>query len=640
MRGFLTADGKWRLPIEPDKADPLYRRMLVAAEDSRFAWHPGIDPLAMLRASAQLALSRHIVSGASTLTMQVARLLEPHPRSLPAKFGEMAKALALERRLAKDQVLGLYLALAPFGGNLEGVRAASLAYFGKEPGRLSAAECALLVAIPRSPERLRPDRHPEAARAGRDRVLLRMAEAGVISPAALAEARAEDIPRIRLAMPFRAPHLARALRNEDPAASIHRTTIDPLLQQRVEDLLKREVMALDPEASIAAMVVGNRDRRVLAYAGSADFDAAARRGTLDMARAVRSPGSALKPFIYAMAFDRLLIHPETVLDDRPRHFGDYAPSDFDGRFQGDVSARQALQYSLNVPAVAVLDRLGPARFTAALAAAGVRLRLPEPTADPGLAVALGGAGITLADLVRLYTALSNGGEVTPLRYRSDGPLVAGTPIFGPLGAWYVNDILAEAPPPPGVLPAEIRRGRRLAFKTGTSYGYRDFWAVGYDPQFTIGVWAGRPDGTPMPGRSGRLTAAPILFKIADLLGPAMPRSETPPPSGALLVTRNYLPARLQRLDPRPLPQAAASAGGPQIVYPPDGALIEWRGEELPLEAVGGKRPFRWLVDGKPLPSTPPRRPIYWQPEGVGFARLTVIDGEGRSAHSTVRLSPD
>jgi penicillin-binding protein 1C len=620
--------------------DPLYRRMLVATEDARFPWHPGIDPLAMLRASAQLALSGHIVSGASTLTMQVARLLERHPRSLSAKLGEMAKALALERRLAKQQVLGLYLTLAPFGGNLEGVRAASLAYFGKEPARLSAAECALLVAIPRSPERLRPDRHPKAARAGRDRILLRMAEAGVISSAALAEARAEDVPRVRLAMPFRAPHLARALRSEDPAAPSHRATIDPLLQQRVEAVMKREVLALDPEASIAAMIVDNRTRRVLAYAGSADFNAVARRGTLDMARAVRSPGSALKPFIYAMAFDRLIIHPETLLEDRPRHFGDYAPSDFDGRFQGDVSARQALQYSLNLPAVAVLDRLGPARFTAALAAAGVRLRLPQPTADPGLAVALGGAGITLADLVRLYTALSNDGEVTPLRYRSDGPPVAGTPIFGPLGAWYVNDILAEAPSPPGVLPAEIRRGRRLAFKTGTSYGYRDFWALGYDPEVTIGVWAGRADGTPMPGRSGRLTAAPILFKIADLLGPAMPRTEAPPPAGVLLTARNDLPARLQRLDRSPLPGTAASAGGPQIVYPPDGALIEWRGEELPLEAVGGRRPFRWLVDGKPLPSTPPRRPIYWQPEGVGFARLTVIDGEGRSAHSTVRLSPD
>ncbi|MGC1884563.1 MAG: penicillin-binding transpeptidase domain-containing protein, partial [Stellaceae bacterium] len=480
---------------------------------------------------------------------------------------------------------------------------------------------------------------PEAARAGRDRVLLRMAAAGVISPAVLAEARAEDVPRVRLAMPFRAPHLARALRKEDPAASIHRTTIDPLLQQQVEDLLKREALSLDPEASIAAMIVDNSGRRVLAYAGSADFNAVARRGTLDMARAVRSPGSALKPFIYAMAFDRLIIHPETVLEDRPRHFGDYAPVDFDGRFQGDVSARQALQYSLNLPAVAVLDRLGPARFTAALAAAGVGLRLPEATADPGLAVALGGAGITLAELVRLYAALANGGEVAPLRYRQDDPPTVGTPIFGPLGAWYVNDTLAEAPPPPGVLPAEARRGRRLAFKTGTSYGYRDFWAIGYDPEVTIGVWAGRADGTPMPGRSGRLTAAPILFKIADLLGPAMPRKEAaPPPPGALLAARNELPSRLQRLDPDP-PLQRAAAVGPKIVYPPDGALVEWRGEEVPLEAAGGKQPYRWLLDGKPLPPAPPRRPMYWQPEGVGFARLTIIDGEGRSAHSTVRLSP-
>jgi penicillin-binding protein 1C len=336
-----------------------------------------------------------------------------------------------------------------------------------------------------------------------------------------------------------------------------------------------------------------------------------------------------------MAFGRLIIHPETVLEDRPRHFGDYAPSDFDGRFQGDVSARQALQYSLNLPAVAVLDRLGPSRFAAALAAAGVRLRLPESTTDPGLAVALGGARITLTDLVRLYAALSNGGEVSPLRYRSDEAPVAGARIFGPLGAWYVNDILAEAPPPPGVLPAEIRSGRRLAFKTGTSYGYRDFWALGYDPEVTIGVWAGRPDGTPIPGRSGRVTAAPMLFKIADLLGPAMPRSEARQPLGALLVANNDLPSRLQRLDAGPLPRTE----GPKILYPPDGALIEWRGEEVSLEAAGGKRPLRWLVDGKPLPPALPHRPIYWQPGGVGFTRLTVIDGDGRSAHSTVRLLP-
>jgi len=520
LRGFLTPDGKWRLPVMPAAVDPLYRRTLVAAEDRRFARHPGVDPIAAVRAVFQLAASGHIVSGASTLTMQAVRLLKPHPRSLAGKLGEMAEALALERLMSKDRVLGLYLSLAPFGGNLEGVRSASLAYFGKEPAQLSAAEAALLVAIPRSPERLRPDRHPEAARAARDRVLERMAKAGVILPTALAEAREEGIARVRLTMPFLAPHLARELRDERPMARIHRSTIDPLLQRQVEALLKREVSVLAPEASLAAVVVANRDRRVLAYVGNADFPSVSRHGTLDMAHAVRSPGSALKPFIYAMAFDRLIIHPETMLEDRVRHFGDYAPSDFNGRFEGEVTARQALQYSLNLPAVAVLDRLGPSHFTAALAAAGIRLHLPGPAADPGLAVALGGDGITLRDLVRLYAALSNGGKVPLLRYREDDPASPGTAIFGPLAAWYVNDILAEAPPPSGVLPAEIRGGRRLAFKTGTSYGFRDFWAAGYDPKVTIGVWAGRPDGTPMPGHSGRLTAAPVLFKIADLLGPS------------------------------------------------------------------------------------------------------------------------
>jgi penicillin-binding protein 1C len=637
LRAFLTGDGKWRLPVEPAAVDPLYRRMLIAAEDRRFDWHRGVDPIAAARALLQLGLTGHIVSGASTLTMQAVRLLEPHPRSLVGKLREAAQALALERRMSKEQVVGLYLTLAPFGGNLEGVRAAGIAYFGKEPSRLSAAEAALLVAIPRSPERLRPDRHPEAARAARDRVLERAAQAGVISPSTLAEARAEAVPGVRLKMPFHAPHLAKELRDGQPTALIQRTMIDPLRQRRIEALLKREISGLDPAASLAAIVVDNRERRVRAYVGNADFASAARRGTLDMARAVRSPGSALKPFIYAMGFDHLLLHPETLLEDRARHFGDYAPNDFDGKFEGEVTARQALQYSLNLPAVAVLDRLGPGRFIVALAAAGIVLRLPDPVAEPGLAVALGGAGITLVDLVRLYASLSNNGEVAPLRYREDDPVISGTVIFGPLAVWYVNDILAEAPPPAGLLPAEVRRARRLAFKTGTSYGYRDFWAIGYDPEVTIGVWAGRPDGTPMPGHSGRLTAAPVVFKIADILEPPRLRNPAPPPPGALLVGRESLPPRLRRLEPG-MP-GTSRVRGPEIVYPPDGAVIEWRGEEVPLEAVGGKQPLRWLVDGKPLPQEAPHRGSHWQPAGIGFMQLSVIDAAGRSAHSTVRLSP-
>jgi penicillin-binding protein 1C len=640
LRGFPSADGKWRLPTAASEVDPLYRRMLIATEDRRFEHHLGVDPLAAARAAAQLAVHGHVVSGASTLTMQAVRLLERRPRTLLAKLIESGEAVALERRLGKDSILGLYLTLAPFGGNLEGVRAASLAYFGKEPAHLTAAEAALLVAIPRSPERLRPDRHPEAAQLARDAVLRRMAEAEVISGETLAEAAAEPVPALRAALPFHAPHLARALRDSDPRQTVVRTTIAPLLQRQVEALLRREAASLEPQATLAALVVDNRERQVMAYVGNADFGSAARRGTIDMTRAVRSPGSALKPFIYAMAFDRLIVHPETILNDQPRHFGDYAPVDFDGNFRGEVTAREALQHSLNVPAVAVLERLGPSRFTATLVAAGIRLRLPQPTSEPGLAIALGGDGISLQDLTALYVALSHDGTVAPLQTRLDGPSGRATTIFGPAAAWYVNDILRAAPPPPGVLPAEVRRARQLAFKTGTSYGFRDAWAVGYDAEVTIAVWVGRPDGTPMPGITGRMTAAPVLFKIADLLGPASSKlGPKPAPEGALLAARRDLPAGLQRLDPGPFERVAQDAKGPKILYPPDGATVEWHGEGVPLEASGGRAPLRWLADGKPLPEGRPRRTLYWSPGGAGFSQLTVIDAAGRSARATVRLSP-
>ena len=639
LRGFLSADGKWRLPTAPRDVDLLYRKMLIATEDRRFESHFGVDALAVLRAAGQWVAHGHVVSGASTLTMQAVRLLERRPRTLVSKIEESGEAVALERHLGKDDILGIYLALAPFGGNLEGVRAASLAYFGKEPAHLTAAEAALLVAIPRSPERLRPDRHPLLARLARDAVLRRMASDGVISEQAYAEAAAEPVPHSRLALPFHALHLAKELRDDSPHVAVLRTTIDPLLQRQVETLLHNEAGALDPQATLAAIVIDNRERRVTAYIGNADYLSGARHGTIDMARAIRSPGSALKPFIYAMAFDRLIIHPETLLQDEARHFGDYTPGDFDGQFRGEVSARQALQYSLNVPAVEVLDRLGPARFTAALAAAGVTLKLPQFTPEPGLAVALGGDGISLFDLATLYVALSHQGTVAPLETRPEQPSGKETTIFGSVAAWYVDDILRNAPPPPGVLPTEVRRSRQLAFKTGTSYGFRDAWAVGYDNEVTIAVWVGRPDGTPMPGISGITTAAPVLFKIADLLGPAATSEAPKPPPGAMLVARRDLPPRLQRLDPGPAERAGRETGGPKILYPPDGSTVEWHGESVPLEASGGRGPLRWLVDGKPLPPGEPRRDLFWSPDGVGFTRLTVIDAAGRSAHATVRLEP-
>lgn len=642
LRGFTARDGAWRLPARPADVDPRYLRMLLAYEDQRFRHHFGVDPLAVARALWQWARHGRIVSGASTLTMQAARLLEPRPRTLAAKLVEMARAVQLEQRRDKDGVLSLYLTLAPFGGNLEGVRAASLAYLGKEPRRLTAGEAALLVALPRSPTALRPDRFPAAARAARDAVITRMVQAGVLTAQQGREARAEPVPRRRRAMPFHAPHLARRLvaarRAGGADARIRRTTIDGALQRRVEALLRREQAFLDRAATVAVLVVENATRRVVAYAGSADFFDARRAGQVDMVRAVRSPGSTLKPFIYGMGFDDRLIHPETIVVDAPRRFGAYRPENFLSAYHGEVTVREALQQSLNVPAVAVLDAVGPGRFVARLAAAGVRLRFSPGAGVPGLPVALGGAGVTLSDLVTLYAGLANSGVVAPLVYEAeDGGKPIGRPLLSRTAVWYLTRILNGAPPPAAF--AEQRRTRdrrRIAFKTGTSYGFRDAWSVGYDAGHTVGVWVGRADGTPSPGRYGRKTAAPILWKLFDLLPePALRLAEAAPPAGVIRATNAQLPPALRRLG------GDRRAARLAIVFPPAGAVVELshvkEGRDgLVLQAEGGRRPLEWLVNGRPIAAARGRRAV-WRPDGEGYVNVAVIDADGRVARAEARL---
>ncbi|BBK44303.1 penicillin-binding protein 1C [Allostella vacuolata] len=637
LRAFTTADGSWRLPAMPADVDPLLVAMLLAYEDQRFRSHPGVDPLAVVRAAGQWLAAGEVVSGASTLTMQAARLLEPRPRTLWSKAVEMARAIQLERRFDKDAILGLYLTLAPYGGNVEGVRAASRIYFGKEPTALRPAEAALLVALPQSPTRLRPDRFPEAARAARDKVLARMVERGVLDRRAADEAIAEPVPDRRFAMPFQAPHLAAGLRAEPSAPRVIDTTIDPRLQRELEALVRREAASIEPEASLAALVVDNRTRAILAHVGSPDLFAAAREGAVDMTRAVRSPGSTLKPFIYAVAFDEIRLSPETLIDDLPSNFDGYAPSNFDHGFRGRVTARQALQLSLNVPAVAVLHRLGAERFAGRLAGLGVRLRTRDPHAPPSLPLALGGVGVTLTELAGLYAALAGDGSYVP-PYVRPGERQPAVPFVGPAAAWSVSRILEEAPPPSGVAPTAIGQGRLVAMKTGTSYGYRDAWAFGWDQGHTVGVWTGRPDGTPVPGRYGLVTAAPILLKVFDLLPP--PPMAPPRPvaeAGLRDLGGGADPARRGQVLQRP---GAAGPAGPVISFPPDGAVLPWQtGSGVPLVAVGGRPPMRWLVDGRPLAArdSGPRRPAEWLPDGRGFARLTVLDADGRGATATVRL---
>lgn len=495
LRAFISDDGAWRLPMTADEANATYLAMLVAYEDHRFYCHPGVDPLALARALWQAARHGRVVSGGSTLTMQVARLLEPRPRTVGAKLVEMLRAFQLEERFSKREILGMYLTLAPFGGNLEGARAASLAYFGRAPSALTPGQAALLVTLPQSPTKRRPDLAPAAAQAGRDGLLRRMAARGILTRQVAHEAMSERVPTERRPLPFLAPHLADRLRRTQPTGSVIASTVDAGLQRRVETLVRDARAALEPEAEVAVLVVDVANRRARAYVGGSFTGPF---GQVDMVAAPRSPGSALKPFLYGMGFEALPLHPETRINDAPAVFGDYAPRNFDGGFHGLVTVREALQQSLNVPAVKVLDRVGPARFLARLREVGAQVSLPRPDAAPGLPLALGGVGISLADLTNLYADLADRGRALPLALTLPVPgnrAVAERRLLSPVAAWYVADILAETPRPDG--RAAIG-GRWLAYKTGTSYGFRDAWAVGFTGGQAVGVWVGRPDGTPVP----------------------------------------------------------------------------------------------------------------------------------------------
>ncbi len=626
LRVFTTPDGLWRLPTETAAVSPSYRSLLVDIEDKRFFDHPGVDARALLRAAWQFVTHGRVVSGGSTLTMQVARLLEPRPRNLASKLIEIVRALQLETHWSKRTILDAYLTLAPMSGNIEGVRAGSLAWFGKAPATLSDAEAALLVALPRDPTRLRPDRPGSAARAARDRVLRRGVADGVLDPATLASARAAPMPTRRQPLPFLAPHLAERLAADVSSGTAVATTLDGILQRNVERLLAQTVDSLPRPVTVAALIADWHTGAVLATVGSAAYHDAGRRGAIDMTRVVRSPGSTLKPFIYGMAFDGLHAHPASLIHDGATRFDDYAPHNFDGGFNGDVTVRQALQWSLNLPAVVTLQRLGPVVFAERFRAAGLPLDLGTADAAPGLPIALGGAGTTLEALVAAYAGLANGGAVTPLHILAGATSTGGGRLFEPGAADAVVDILADMPPPSNT---ESRAGR-IAYKTGTSFRFRDGWAIGFDGARVVGIWIGRADGGSCDCVGAG--AAGLLFRVFDLL-PAMPlpaRQLTPALAG-------LPPPNLVRLDAT----GTIPDDRPHISFPVARSvlLVDAGGAEpIKLAATGGQRPYRWLIDGQPIDSRPFAHEAVWRPSGVGFSTVAVIDALGHTAEAAVRVT--
>ncbi|MER9130358.1 penicillin-binding protein 1C [Mesorhizobium sp. M0768] len=633
LRAFATPDGYWRLATSLDQVDKQFVDMLVTYEDKRFWDHQGVDVLALARAAGQFATSGHIVSGGSTLPMQLARLIEPRDsRSLGSKIKQMLRALQIERRLSKREILERYLTLAPYGGNLEGVRAASLAYFGKEPKRLTVSEAALLVALPQLPEKRRPDRNLDVAHAVRDRVLTRMVSAGLLGEREAARAALDDVSGLRRTLPALAAHAAYTMLSKAIPGQKLQLTIRKSVQEGLEQVAKDAAARLGPRLSVAMVLADARTGDILGEVGSADFFDASRSGWIDMTKVVRSPGSTLKPFIYGLAFEQGLVAQEMLIEDSPADFAGYRPKNFDMGYQGDVSIRQALQLSLNVPAIRVLDAVGPARLMARFRQADVTPILPVNEA-PGLAIGLGGVGVTLRDLVQLYAGLANGGKAHTLH---DGTEPANaerstTTILDGQATWQITDILSGVKPPQGAAQ------RSIAYKTGTSYGYRDAWSVGFDGRYVLGVWVGRPDAGAVPGLSGYVSAAPILFEgfvRSGLAAVPLPSQ----PSGVRRPKREELPVTLTRFGAGTdgLVQATPTEPAPTIIFPPDGARVDLGtssadASPLVLKLQGGRAPFRWLANGKPLVGIDRRRTATWQPDGAGYSTLTVIDAAGRAA---------
>ncbi|WP_198430920.1 peptidoglycan glycosyltransferase PbpC [Pseudomonas tolaasii] len=589
---FADANGVWRYPIQTNDVSPYYLDALLTYEDRWFYQHPGVNPLALVRATWQNLTGARVVSGGSTLSMQVARLLDPHSRTFHGKLRQLWRTAQLEWHLSKEEILNLYLNRAPFGGTLQGVAAASWAYLGKSPAQLTHAEAALLAVLPQAPSRLRPDRHPQRAQEARDKVLHRLAEFQMWPQSAVDEALEEPLllaPRLE---PSLAPLLARRLNRPDSPPLI-RTTLDATLQRRLEDLLLGWRARLPEHTSAAILVVEEESMAVRAYLGSVDINDAKRFGHVDMVSALRSPGSTLKPFLYGMALDDGLIHSESLLQDVPRRYGDYRPGNFSMGFTGAVPASTALSSSLNLPAVQLLEAYGPKRFAAQMRIGGVPLALPA-LAEPNLALILGGAGSRLEDLVSGYSAFARDGRSATIRLQPDDVL-RERPLLSPGAAWIVRRILSGQARPDRDPRAELVQRPVLAWKTGTSYGFRDAWAIGVGPRYLIGVWIGRPDGTPVPGQFGLASAAPLMLQVHDVL-----------------TNRDS-----QRGISAPVKPVPANVGVAAICWPLGQPMSR-------VDPNCRRQRFAWTLDN----TTPPTLQALDQPLSVGLMESVWVNAEG------------
>lgn len=525
LRAYLSRDERWRLPARLENLSPWVIKATLAVEDKRFYHHSGIDPVAVVRAAFSNLRRGRTVSGASTITMQSAGLADEPRRTWRLKLRQAFRALQLERAWTKKQILEFYLTHAPYGGNICGIEAASRRYFNKPARELSLSEATLLAGLPQSPSRLRPDRHMEAALQRRAHVLRRMLENGDITRADYERVLPQRPAVGQFDAPVEAPHFCDYVHARHPLAPVLRTTLDLDIQHMAEQLLREKVRALAPRGVTngAVVVLENATGHVLAMVGSVDYTAEADSGQVNGATSPRSPGSTLKPFLYALAFERRLMAPATILADVPQPFADYRPENFDRTFLGLVSAEKALAWSLNIPAIDVLRRVGVGETLHLLRKAGLET-LRGPAEQYGLSLAIGTCQTRLVDVANAYAMLARGGIWRPWRAwesRATSGTLPGageTRLLSRGAAWMVNRALSDPAlrPPEGIDPG-LAGMEGVAWKTGTSSGFRDAWTFAYDSRYTVGVWVGNMDGRPSRALAGAEAAAPVALGLMQRL---------------------------------------------------------------------------------------------------------------------------
>ncbi|MGD9592264.1 MAG: penicillin-binding protein 1C [Candidatus Berkiella sp.] len=617
---FYTKDDKWRLITQVNEVTPLYLETLIQREDKYFYQHLGINPFAFLRASWQWLYYGRVISGGSTITMQTARLLEPRKRNISSKLIECFRALQLEWHYSKDDILKIYMTLAPFGSNIEGVNAAAMAYFNKSPLQLNPAEVALLVAMVQSPSRLNPCIFPENAYKARKNILDFMAKSDLISNNEAHVFSQAPLPKSKVRPPREIPHLAWRLKKQYQQPIIH-STIDLTLQKKVEFVLQSYRPFLPQNSNAAILIVDHTQRKPLAYVASRDYYDEQEHGFVDYITSLRSPGSTLKPFIYGLGFDMGYVAKNSFVLDERRRFGAYFPRNFDKEIYGTVTASDALAMSLNTPVVDLLNQVGVIRFIGLLKEAGITPQFANKVDSPSLAIALGGIGMTLEQLVTLYTALAQHGKVLPFSYVEGDHLNSEHTLFSEQVAKQISTILQT----------KMNNGRIFSIKTGTSYGHRDTLVLAFDSHYVIGIWIGMPDGSSMGTRYARDLSVPLLHKIANI----MPQSRS--------TLENYNHIETLKLKDLSYDQRQASIKNkPTLLFPVDDSLIalEKSGDAykaILLSVSGGKRPFTWLIDGKPLSSPIWQQNNFWVPPMPGYYTIAVIDANGQADRANIEV---